>query len=398
MENSGEYMTDLDRTALVNYEELKIKNREKIAEYSQNPVTGNVTFFPAYLQVEQTNRCNAQCIMCNHFYLGNNGCADISEYVLDMITPILPYCETVMLNGDGEPFLSKNIELSIQRYHQYGVKIGTNTNLSYLPDHLLPYLRETFGFLNISCDGCTRETYEMIRAGLSFDIFLKNLSRLGKEAPGLIKCFDCVVMKQNIGELPGIVRLAHEYGIQKVKFQRLGVNPVIGNNSDRAELYYDHLSRQICAAKAEGEKLGIQVVCLGYEKDVNAADIDPSELSAEYLAAEISERKEDAVRKNGTRILEDDYYSERIEENDFNTGLWNAGKICQWAMERCYIDLKGNVTTCCFNMKKNFGSLFEKSFGEIWNGEEYIEFRKLMSSKMLPSFCRECNWIKESVF
>jgi len=78
--------------------------------------------------------------------------------------------------------------------------------------------------------------------------------------------------------------------------------------------------------------------------------------------------------------------------------LWNAGKACQWALERCYVDIRGNVTTCCYNMRKNMGSLMEKSFDEIWNGEEYKEFRKLMSKGILPGFCSECNWIKESKF
>ncbi len=47
--------------------------------------------------------------MCNHFYLANNGANDISSAVMNQLVSIMPFCETIMLNGDGEPFLSSNI-------------------------------------------------------------------------------------------------------------------------------------------------------------------------------------------------------------------------------------------------------------------------------------------------
>ncbi len=380
----------------MDFRELKLENRKRIAEYSKTP-GGKADFYPAYMQIEQTSRCNAECIMCNHFYLGNRGCSDISEAVLEKIAPVLPYCETVMLNGDGEPFLSPTIESSISMYHRYGVMIGTNTNLSVIPDFVLPHLRQTFGFINISCDGATKETYEMIRRGLDFDKFLQNLRLIDREAPDLLKCFDCVVMKQNIHELPDIVRMAHDYGIYKVKFQRLGVNPIIGNESDRAEYYYDLLKEQLEKAAEEGKRLGIQVVTPGYNRS-DVPGVKSSLPDKELLYGEINDRRTAATQMIGGGTLADDYYSEKVTAADLEQGLWNAGKACQWAIERCYIDLKGNVTTCCFNMKKNFGSLLENSFEEIWNGREYTEFRKLMSGKMLPDFCRQCNWIRESVF
>ena len=84
---------------------IRIENRKRINNYQVQDLEGKVDFYPAYIQIEQTSRCNAECIMCNHFYLGNRGCNDIDLSVIEKIEPILPYCETIMLNGDGEPFL-----------------------------------------------------------------------------------------------------------------------------------------------------------------------------------------------------------------------------------------------------------------------------------------------------
>lgn len=367
--------------------------------------------------------------MCNHFYLGNRGCDDLDPAVMESMEPILPYCETVMLNGDGEPFLCPSIEQNIRRLGKYGVKIGTNTNLCYMPESVWPLIAESFGFLNISCDGGTRETFEMVRQGLKWETFTRNLARLDKAAPQLRKNLDCVVMRQNLRELPDIVELAAAYGMQAVRFHRLGVNPCIGNELDQAEYYYDILQEQLLAAQRLGQSLGVRVLVPTYQcpachapADLVQTRRDPAHhVSAnqgpekrsmanqgaswqsdlptrEAMAEEIAQRKARAAAMMRDASLADDYYSEAVTARDFSEGTWASGKVCQWAVERCYIDIRGNVTTCCYNMKKHMGSLKDQSFDEIWNGENYAAFRRLMAAHSLPGFCKGCNWIKESRF
>lgn len=376
------------------YERQKEENRIKINQYVLSESSGNVDFYPAYIQIEQTNRCNAECIMCNHFYLGNRGGADLSPAVIAKIEPILPYCETIMLNGDGEPFLCSSIEDNIKLFNKYGVKIGTNTNMCFVPDGLWQFFADTFGFLNISCDGATAETFEMIRRGLKWDIFLSNLARLRDSAPLLKKNFDCVVSKQNVKDLPDIVKLAAAYGIHAVRFHRLGVNPCIGNETDQAEYYYEILREHLDLARIIGNDLGVAVDCPSYQATVKQIALP----TREEMINEISERKIRSFKKMGSTTLADDYYSQTVSEECWSNDIWLSNKVCQWGIERCYIDIQGNITTCCFNMKKNMGSLKNMSFDEIWNGWSYIEFRKLMAKKMLPGFCKNCNWIKEAKF
>lgn len=377
----------------MNYEEIKRENIEKIRTYNPAMGDGSVDFYPRYIQVEQTNRCNAECIMCNHFYLENRGCMDLSEDVTERLEQLLPYCSTVMLNGDGEPFLSRSVLKNIERYVKYGIEIGTNTNLTVVPEKVWRYLAFHFQFLNISCDGATKDTYELIRRNLSYDVFTSNLKRLQKEAPDLKKNFDCVVMKQNIQELPDIVRLAAEHGISSVRFQRLGVNPLIGNDADRAEYYYETVNEKLEEAFELGRLYGVHVTYPVYQK-LNTTDQSQIPGITE-LRTEVATRKQ-YCRRYAHLSLENDYFSERVEQKDLQQSHWNSGKSCQWAIERCYIDLKGNITTCCFNMKKYMGNILEQSFDEIWNGEAYRTFRKMMGEKKLPGFCRSCNWIIES--
>lgn len=377
-----------------NYAKQKQTNRMSIDNYQLSEQNGKVDFYPAYIQIEQTNRCNAGCIMCNHFYLGNRGCADLPTTVIKKIEPILPYCETIMLNGDGEPFLCSSIEQNIRYFNKYGVKIGTNTNLCFVPDGLWQYFSDTFGFLNISCDGATAETFELIRCGLKWDNFLKNLAHLKDSAPLLKKNFDCVVSKQNVKELPDIVKLADDYGIHTVRFRRLGVNPCIGNETDRVEYYYSILRDSLDSAQRVGQNLGVEVTFPEYQATLQQMVLP----EREEMIDEINRRKKKTLEVMKHISLSDDYNSELVTTNDWKSNTWCADKACQWGIERCYIDIRGNVTTCCFNMKKYMGSLIHHTFDEIWNGQDYIEFRKLMAKQMLPSFCKNCNWIKEAKF
>ena len=102
------------------FDNEKSENAKKISRYLDSMNSGMVDFYPTYIQLEHTNRCNAQCIMCNHSYIGNNGAQDVSEEVIQKIKDIFPYCQIIMLNGDGEPFLCKNIEQYLKLYRQYG--------------------------------------------------------------------------------------------------------------------------------------------------------------------------------------------------------------------------------------------------------------------------------------
>lgn len=113
------------------------------------------------------------------------------------------------------------------------------------------------------------------------------------------------------------------------------------------------------------------------------------------LKNEIDERQMTAKKKFSDLSLSNDYCAVQAQEDDFDIV---DGSLCTWGIERCYIDLKGNVTTCCYNTRKYMGNLYEESFEEIWNGKNYVRFREMMRAGFLPSWCQECNWIKNQKY
>ena len=55
---------------------------------------------------------------------------------------------------------------------------------------------------------------------------------------------DCVLMRQNIGDMENLVRFAADYGFSSVRFHSLGINPIIGNEKDAPDLYPHYLMEQ----------------------------------------------------------------------------------------------------------------------------------------------------------
>src|SRR5205085_3373890 len=75
-------------------------------------------------------------------------------------------------------------------------------------------------------DGATSRTYERIRVRAHFDRVVGNLERLptirerlGRKLPHLILV--AVIMRQNLHELPDLIRLAHQWSMERVFVQHL---------------------------------------------------------------------------------------------------------------------------------------------------------------------------------
>lgn len=378
------------------FEKEKQENLNKILEFEMDKKSidkdwdGSVSFFPRYLQIEHTTHCNAKCIMCNHLYTSNRGARDIELDVLYAIEDILKYVETVMLNGDGEPFMYSDIDRSIGLFQKYGVKVGANTNFTVITDKIWEYIANVFSFINISCDGSTKELYETIRKGLSFEGFVANLEKINNVAPNLKKNMDCVLMRQNIGDMENLVCFAADYGFSSVRFHSLGVNPVIGNQKDAPDLYLHYLADHIGKSIHMAEKYGIriqlpQVITPGD----GSVELDLKKIHNEE--ARSRERIQKVESYQG--VLSQQYLSIPVEKCDLSRELFNYGIMCNWAIERCYIDLNGNLTTCCYDVSHRYGSLKEQSFMEIWNGPLYKKLRVEMKNGRLPRWCHDCQWL-----
>ena len=379
---------DFSRAKMINRELIQLQSIDK---------EGKALFFPNYIQLEHTNKCNAECIMCSHFYSENKGSFDIDSAIVEKLKPILPYCATIMLNGDGEPFLLKNITGFLNIYSEYEIKIGTNTNLSFLSDELLEIISKHFTFLNISCDSCITATYEYIRRGLKFDIFRENLGKLNEFTPNVKKILDCVIMRQNINEAEEILLFAKDNNFAQVRFNMLRTNSYLDNQNDSLRAFRNYSARKLQQAKKFAEKIDIDVIFpIEFCFDYNSSLADMEAIQTDFsLDSGIPDKQTTLKEQNKCSQLCDDYRRNQLTYEELEINPFISDRHCQWAFERCYIDLTGKVTTCCYDLFCSFGSLSDErsTFQNIWNGALYKQFRKNMLMGQLPAWCSSCDFM-----
>ena len=373
------------------YKQLKMFNKLKIdiAVATKNNVAD---YMPRYLHIAHTNFCNAQCIMCTHYFLKNKHAKHLDERMLDKFDEFLPYAEILTLHGTGEPFMDKNILKTLAAAEKYGVQIVTNTNLSYLSDELFGYVSRIFKQLNVSCDGANKEIFESIRKNICFETFENNLAKLRTISDQVLLCMASVAMRQNILTLPEMVRFAKKYGFKRIAFNCLKAYKEIGNYEDELINYPNVASRSFHECLKVGEELGIEVLV---PEDMLLDNEDNELISMEIQKMkEVEAKASDNNQEELSKKNKDMELTEVPQVYDKESALYNCDGICDWLAEKPYIDIDGNVAICCFNKTVIVGNVFETPIREIINSPVYKSWRQAFYDNQMPMHCGHCQFVQ----
>lgn len=140
--------------------------------------------FPSMVQIEITNACNAQCLMCPHDKLTRkigNIDADLYKKIIDESAANQFRVNTILPNHFGEPLLNPrlydHIKYAREKVPKSDICIFTNGSL-LTEENTIKILDSGLDVINISFDGFSKNTYERIRRNLNFDEVNTNLTRL----------------------------------------------------------------------------------------------------------------------------------------------------------------------------------------------------------------------------
>lgn len=380
-----------------NYEALKNYNECVFWTESHTNMVPQRTHYPMNMQIEHTSFCNARCIMCFHYYYHNQMASNMEEHIYSKCRRWLPFIRTVGLHGFGEPFLTPDLPRYLDDYHYYRVKLHTNTNLSVIPPYLHEYYSD-FRFINISCDGATKEVFEGIRQNMSFDIFINNVKKLRREAPNVQLVFAVVLMRQNIHQCEQIVRLAADLGINRVMFSKIGINYVIANYEDSVDEYPETLRKNLQLAYESGQELGVEVIVpCRIEKLYESLDNKKIEEEQEKMKKIQFWKYSEKTLLD--RIHNSNHTNMQLEREVPNECFLPMGRkvkgVCDWLTNNIYISATGRVGFCCSNFKYFIGDLSHEELDDIWKGINYRKLIEMFQLGKLPYFCRNCNLINK---
>lgn len=394
--NDENNVFDMERTALAkqDWKLCKTINEAKI-EISMIHRETKLDSFPMEIQLESTDICNARCVMCNHFY--KNGIHPLEQQyeIVQKLTDLLPYLRTVFLHGNGEPFMVPNMKAYLDVFSKYGIKFATNTNLSIINPDILDALNKSFIELNVSCDAADKKTYEYIRQGLSFEIFVENCKIVRAECPNLYMRMMSITMRQNIQSLPDIVSFAADLGFNEIVFTELSTDIRLENEEDTMTHYPFIAKQYLQAAISMGLKKGIAVRVPEIRMDDIPENVE-CELE-EFNRTKIF-RTQNELKSLRRKLSANITYKEKefagydYEKLPDLIDCTFIG-ICDWCVQRPYVDLDGNVSICCINQFVRVGNVFEASFEDIWNGMPVQNIRRMFYEGKLPHFCSGCEFL-----
>jgi MoaA/NifB/PqqE/SkfB family radical SAM enzyme len=224
---------------------------------------GDLRLTPTQLWIKVSGRCNLHCVGCGIDRTSYQRNPTLDE-VRQMLVSDSPVGE-IMLTALGEALLNPQfgdiVDLCHEVYPEAGVWVCTNGTLP-MTDRLRDAISK-LDMIGLSIDGATKETYEAIRVGADFDVFLDHAREIAalRTSTSRLKAimFYFTATATNIGELPAVVRLAKEIGAG------VYVQPMVwveGANDQVVDILFDRLplperAAALNEAQAEAHRLGV---------------------------------------------------------------------------------------------------------------------------------------------
>lgn len=332
---------------------------------------------PTELQLEVTGACNLRCRMCLVRYrppLGRKQGAMSFEMFRDLLDA-LPDLEVLTLQGLGEPLLAPDLPRMIDEAVARGLQVGFNTNATLLDRAWAERLVDTgASWLHVSIDGATDETYGWIRDRGNLEAVTTNLRTLiavrrdrGRDRPRIQ--LNVVAMRRNLAELPALVRLGAELGVDRVWVQ--------------------NLSHDFTDDVADGDPAFADI--RRFVEDQKVWDTRSDEVATFFAEARrLADRLGVDLRlPAAVPSVEADHDESHDQPNDRRAG--EPG--CDWPWRSAYVNHDGRVQPCCMVMGADravVGDLRESTFDEIWYGDPLTRFRAALLSHEPPDVCRGC--------
>ena len=176
-----------------------------------------VLAYPTVLQIELTNRCNLNCIMCPRQGMTRA----IGDMPLELFNKIVDQLkgktEIAILHLLGESLLHPNLFEMIDYCRKIGIRTVLSTNATLLNEQRAQkLLNSKLDILLLSFDGFSQKTYEKIRQGADFNKVVENIKSflLMKNAPYPFIIVQMIEMKDTQDQIKDFLDFWRDYKVR----------------------------------------------------------------------------------------------------------------------------------------------------------------------------------------
>ncbi len=323
--------------------------------------------------------CNFRCVMCEEHSAHNpNRRAQqhqkrrmpiaLIEKIIAEAAPL--GLREVIPSTMGEPLLYNDFERILELCQRYQVKLNLTTNgsfpqrngkggVAYWAQRIVPVTSD----VKFSWNGATAATQEKIMRGARWNKALNNLKhfiqvRDAHAAQGGNYCritFQLTFLETNLAELPDIIKLAAQLGVERVKGHHLwahfpAIQPLSMRRNAESIARWNHTVKQ-AQAMADTHLL-----------------------------------------PNGHQVLLENIYPLEAQATQ---NLMPTGE-CPFLGQEAWVNTEGRFDPCCAPDAQrrslgDFGNLHERSLAEIWHSQAYQLLRENYQQQPL---CIACNMRK----
>jgi radical SAM protein with 4Fe4S-binding SPASM domain len=296
-------------------------------------------YVPTKVTVESGNVCNLRCPLCPTGQGDRSAAKGLLPYetfekILDQIGRDLI---TIRLYNWGEPLLNKRILDMCRLAYERRVSIKISSNLVDLTPELAEgLLRAKVKKIYISADGATPESYAVYRRGGDFEKVLANIRMLVAKKRELDAYFTRIIWLFHV---------------------------------------FRHNEHEVPRARELARELGVKL-------QLNVARTD--------MGREIFETATDALERDGHWLPVSDEYCAYDRER----GAAQREAMCTLPWKDTAINWDGQVLPCCsvYSEKYAYGSIHDRHFRDVWNGEMYTEARREILGRpdTRDTICKTC--------
>lgn len=207
-------------------------NRLKAEIYRDSPV---VHYSPCSLSIDVTTACNLDCPWCStKRYRNENTPQHLSLSRAEELLDRFKTATFVGFCGAGETLLNPDLFAMAEYANQLNMRVLIATNGTILPARMDELLDSNIHTLEISLKGICDEEYQQLigRRKFKFSSILDAVRDLSKShgRPRLEMSYVCD--KQSVHNIPSVLTLANQCGVDEVYFYNLIPDPVLGNESE----------------------------------------------------------------------------------------------------------------------------------------------------------------------
>src|SRR5579885_2435446 len=323
---------------------------------------------PGYIQIEPVGQCNLRCQMCSIQFrqdgppYGPPAFMEFPTYtsIIDRFDGL----QELHLQGLGEPMMHPRFFDMVTYAAEKGIKVSTNSNLTLLNDKKADRcVTSGLDCIHVSIDAASAETYERIRVRAHFDRVVHNLERVlaarrrhGSAFPHLRLVM--VIMRQNLQELPELVRLAHHWSMESI--------------------FVQHLCHDFGESSLPERYLPMR----DFVQQETLLEEDPARVERYFAEARA------VARSLGIELR---LPRTRMRLHPPGTP---GPQRCDWPWRGAYFSYQGYAMPCCMVStpdRINFGKINGRGAEQLWNSHAYQSFRDQLSSDEPPEVCRSCS-------